>query len=685
MNVLRVLSRLSSGARASRLLTGAAFLMPTWFTVACLLAPGNLHANGFVQPRDKQGDVNEPTQKVIILYDQGREDLVLQARYEGPAQEFGWLIPVPGLPEVKQGSMNCFYDLSRLTREPLWPEEFNPVSLVSSSSRTGPVKAVEIKTIGAFEVTVLSTQDTNSLAEWLVAHDFVLPKEKQSLLDGYIKNRWYFVAARVNPNEKGFVLKSGPPRKAPLPPSASQGAVGGELHPLIISFPSGKCVYPLALSAAGAEPSEVSVMVLSGEPLMSRAVFEKKFVAYRREQAEWIKQRPAREKNWYASTNHAEEIKFESSMRQSRRRNVQNDDPADPVPPPEITVPLRATAGPLGDFSESDEDFWRGGVLVRSMEARPEDLPACAKELPRLAGKSWWLTKQVERFAPEELCDLEFEPAVPMFAEKLHTPEGRTLAHELPQFGTHAVPIVLAGLSSSEPAERRLAASAMARMADPRLVAPLAGLLEDADARIRATACKAARGNWDGTFVPRLVQLLSDQEAEVRWAACDCLQAHPAESTNNISAYQKLVENGGVAALPAMTLLNRHHAQLPKASWVHLLSSTDPGMITAAMENLRFQQKLELDEISRLLTNSLPMARRWGLILLRPNDKAAIDRIVSMLRDPNEGLRWLARDNLRRISGKKLGADPAAWEKWWAENRETFKPASSAQPPLEKQ
>jgi hypothetical protein len=674
MNATRILSRWVPDPLFSRRFTWAAVLIPLGLAAACLLAPGNLRANGFVLPHDRQGNVSAPSQKAIILYDQGREDMVLQARYEGPAQEFAWLIPVPGLPEIKPGSMNCFYDLSRLTQEPLWPEEFDMRSLASSSSRTGQIKTVEIKTLGAFEVVVLSPQDTNSLAEWLAAHHFVLPKEKQSLLDGYVKNRWHFVAARVNPNEKGLVLKSGPPRTS----------VSEELHPFIISFPSGKCVYPLALSAANANPSEVAVMVLSGEPLMSRVIFERKFEACRRELAEWIKQRPAREKNWYASTNHAEEIKFELSRRQFSRRNPQTEDPADPIPSPEIMLPLRATSGPLGDFSESDEDFWGGGDLARSMETRLEDLPACVKELPRLAGKSWWLTKQVERFAPEEMRDLTFEPAVPMFAEKIHTPEGRTLAIWLPQFGVHAVPVVLAGLSSSEPAERRLAVSAMARMADPRLVAPLAGLLEDPDARIRAKACKAAQANWDSAFAPHLVQLLSDKEAGVRWAACSCLQAHPPESTNNISAYRKMVEDGGGAALPAMALLNHHHVQLPKASFDHLLSSTDPCMITAAVGNLRFQQKLELDEISLLLTNSLPMARRWGLILLRPDDQAAIDRIVSMLRDPNEGLRWMARNNLRRISGQKLGADPAAWEKWWAENRETFTPASTAHPTLEK-
>src|SRR5580658_1352469 len=82
------------------------------------LLHGVCHADGvFVFTWNKQIDINEPTQKAVILYDQGREDLVLQVKYEGPAEEFGWLVPVPALPEVKKGSMDCFYELSRLTQE----------------------------------------------------------------------------------------------------------------------------------------------------------------------------------------------------------------------------------------------------------------------------------------------------------------------------------------------------------------------------------------------------------------------------------------------------------------------------------------------------------------------------------------------------------------------------------------
>ena len=88
--------------------------------VMVLVAPINTSADGcFVVPKfvwDKHKDIAEPTQKAILVYDAGQEDLILQVKYEGPVDDFGWLIPVPNLPTVQKGSMKCFYELSQYTQ-----------------------------------------------------------------------------------------------------------------------------------------------------------------------------------------------------------------------------------------------------------------------------------------------------------------------------------------------------------------------------------------------------------------------------------------------------------------------------------------------------------------------------------------------------------------------------------------
>src|SRR6266487_2698336 len=112
----------------------------------------------FVFRWDKKTDINEPTQKAIIVYDAGREDLLLQVKYEGPLEEFGWLIPVPTLPKVEKGSMQAFYELSQLTQR-RFGNGLTTKGLVTAGLESADgekVKVVEIKTVGAYEVAVLS-------------------------------------------------------------------------------------------------------------------------------------------------------------------------------------------------------------------------------------------------------------------------------------------------------------------------------------------------------------------------------------------------------------------------------------------------------------------------------------------------------------------------------------------------
>ena len=235
----------------------------------------------FVFRWNKKIDINEPTQKAIIVYDAGREDLLLQVKYEGSLDEFGWLIPVPSLPTVEKGSMEPFYELSQLTQE-----QFGGVMLSRSQSffaglGKAAVKVVEIKTVGAYEVAVLSAQDADSLARWLKAHDYSLPDGKKEIIDEYIRKNWYFVAAKIQLNKKvAFRLVSNASRKDAAAPAKERAPLQkqlsrGELHPLLISFDTPRCIFPLRISAVGGKPSEVSVYVLSAEALLEKTVCDK--------------------------------------------------------------------------------------------------------------------------------------------------------------------------------------------------------------------------------------------------------------------------------------------------------------------------------------------------------------------------------------------------------------------------
>lgn len=677
---------------------------PLFITKACLaaltawlLAAGSARADGcFVFVWDKQTDINEPTQKAILLHDQGREELVLQVKYDGPAEEFGWLVPVPGLPQVSKGSMEGFYELSRLTQEH-WPERHLVYQGMMSNGAgpAEPVKVIEIKTVGAYEVAVLASTKAASLTEWLAANHFVFPKDKQAVLDRYIQKGWYFVAARINPEGNGFALKSGTPQKAAIARATRKKLANGELHPLVLSFPAEKCVFPLAISAVNGKPSEVSLYVLSAEPLMSRVIFERKFAAYQREWTQWLQERPQREKARAESRQRTQAL----HSRGTQFQREENTDPADPPPAPEVMAQILPEGYWEEAYRESDDDYYGPRALVRSMEVDAKQIPGTVKELPRLAGKSWWLTKEVQTFTAAEMRDLEFEPAIPMLAEKLRAPDGPSPARELAQFGPRALPVVLKALQSADPAQHRLAlvtltdagfsgrravsaarSEANKETADPRLTAALARLLTDADAHIRAKACEAAAAHWDAAFAPKLVDLLRDNDPEVRPMANHALQGHQEDLEAVQPMLRKLVEEDSPAVPYAISLVVRPGTPIPEAQLPRLLASTNLPVVSTAFSQLRRQEDLKPSQLEPLLTNSLPMARLMGLgALKRIGNKVAMERMVAMLHDPNEGMRWRVRSSLRQLSGQKLGANPAAWEQWWATNKATFTPQSPTQ------
>jgi hypothetical protein len=123
----------------------------------------------------------------------------------------------------------------------------------------------------------------------------------------------------------------------------------------------------------------------------------------------------------------------------------------------------------------------------------------------------------------------------------------------------------------------------------------------------------------------------------------------------------------------AVQMMSIQDGQVPREQLVRLLSYTNLPTISIAFNRLR--NDITLDEVSPLITNSLPIARMMALgVLGQIGNKPAVDRMVSMLHDPNEAIRWRVRSNLRHATGQQLGADPAAYEKWWAENKETFTP-----------
>lgn len=204
--------------------------------LALIVSPAR--ADGLpIPPHGHEADIEMPTQKAILLYDQnaGHEELILSVQLLGSSPEATWVIPVPSVPQVHVVRPAWFVHLSDLT-QPQVVTETVPFGGCGALGAPG-IEKVELlshEQVGVYDVTLLASGSSGALMEWLNGHGYAFPPDGQPILDTYADQGWTFVAARVMPEQSAIVE--------------------GDVQPLWLSFDSPEPVYPMRLTAlAGAE------------------------------------------------------------------------------------------------------------------------------------------------------------------------------------------------------------------------------------------------------------------------------------------------------------------------------------------------------------------------------------------------------------------------------------------------
>ncbi len=596
------------------------------FIAALCLTPDVVRADGcFVMPPfvwDKHKDINEPTQKAIIVHDGRQEDLILQVKYAGPVKDFGWLIPTPTLPTVEKASMDCLFELSRYTQQ-LWERgdylavEAGSLAAARHGAEPEPVKVIEIKTVGAYEIAVLSARTAGSLESWLKSNHFSFPRRKSEVIDSYLKGHWYFVAVKIH------LTDANARRSDTSNPSATSTSVRatrhklaqGELHPLHVRFETPQCVFPLRISSVNGRPSDVQVYVISTERLIERRMWEKQHADYRKSRA-----------------------RADAEMALERGPYIVGTyEPFSSLAQPELTPSLEAVGYP---YAES----------LRYAPVTSKELPRCAKELLLSKGKTWWLSKDTWTFKPEEMEDLVFEPAIPLLEQKLAGDAGYDAGCKLLQCGPAAEKAVLEALQDPDANRRIAVAASIVRTSDnAKLLGSVADRLDDLRPEVRMLAedavFKLCLYGWDAErHIPRLMQMLVKEPQAVRLAAFE--------------------------------LLVRLQADIPREEAASFFKVPDEKTVTLAYSYLR-TENLSCDEAASLLSNSLPFARCLGLNFLKQvRNSRAVELAMPLLRDPDERVRTTANRVMQSLTGQHFaGNHPEKWEHWWAANKSNFRPS----------
>jgi len=219
--------------------------------VAFLISPQLAAADGGVFP-PPDFYLTETDQKAVIVHENNLETIILSVNFKGNPKNFGWVIPVPAKPEVNKSQDELFTALANLTK--LATEtapNFGTLGLGEKEAATKPqVEIIETKEIESYDISVVTSEDSNALAKWLSDNNYQVPDTASPILEDYIDNSWYFICIKIN--------------TAKLTTVGKEQLKTGHATPLKIQFESDDIIYPLKLSSIVAEYQKNSLSSNAG-------------------------------------------------------------------------------------------------------------------------------------------------------------------------------------------------------------------------------------------------------------------------------------------------------------------------------------------------------------------------------------------------------------------------------------
>ncbi|MCU0722425.1 MAG: DUF2330 domain-containing protein [Planctomycetes bacterium] len=268
-----------------------------WATAFAALAPATLADGGFFSRDPVPPDL--PAQQAFLAFDGREEVLLIQPKFEASVDEFGWIVPLPAVPEVdgleNREADDLFaqlYHASRPTRigkglpagaallllsaallgrrivrrarakgrasAPRAADSerilifvlatLGVVLPVSDAQLLGSRRPAEVlldAQVGAYEVKVVRGEEGKTVLDWLEDNGFAFHPGQEAVLDVYSRGGWCFAAAKI--------------RTGASPSVSSKGL----LEPLVFRFPAKEAVYPLALTGSYGKPLDLTLYVLA--------------------------------------------------------------------------------------------------------------------------------------------------------------------------------------------------------------------------------------------------------------------------------------------------------------------------------------------------------------------------------------------------------------------------------------
>ncbi|MEZ4268440.1 MAG: DUF2330 domain-containing protein [Myxococcota bacterium] len=181
-------------------------------TAAILAAPTPARAcGGFFC--SLQAPVDQVAERILFTVEGEHVEAHIQIQYAGPSENFSWVLPVPGLPEIGVGTDLLFTALRNQT-DPQFRVAWNNKEGCNYQSNCdcwladadgvpeagaggGGVSILAEGAIGPYDYKVVESGNGPALFKWLNDHGYDQPLEAQALIEHYASKGMVFLAIKL--------------------------------------------------------------------------------------------------------------------------------------------------------------------------------------------------------------------------------------------------------------------------------------------------------------------------------------------------------------------------------------------------------------------------------------------------------------------------------------------------------
>ncbi|MCH7814570.1 MAG: DUF2330 domain-containing protein [Planctomycetes bacterium] len=204
--------------------------------------------------------IDQAGEQIIFRQDGEMVTAVVLIQYDGASEDFSWVLPVPGVPEVTLASDLVFAPLELATRPQfiltvegaacptpgfdLFQDDFGTSAGGGGASPEADpgVEVLEELDVGPFAIQIVSSEDPQAMATWLEDNGYDLTDRGAELIAPYVEDGMNFVAMKLRQD---------------------QGV--GDIQPIMLSYQSAVPMIPIRLTAVAALEDMGIIVWMLGE------------------------------------------------------------------------------------------------------------------------------------------------------------------------------------------------------------------------------------------------------------------------------------------------------------------------------------------------------------------------------------------------------------------------------------